>query len=155
MIFSNDGRFSITSTPPQSITAAVNWPIESFNMPVISVPQEAQRQRCSPLRCGAQWPTALSITLTEASALSVPLWHPPQSTERMMNAPSTPTSQSEHTLSLELSLSSCLSLYHSFTLSLASNKILSLYLARSLSLWSVPFFRPWATYFPFLCLLSL
>ncbi len=129
--------------------------IESFNMPVISVPQEAQRERCSLLQCGAQRPTALSITLTEASALSVPLWHPPQSTERMMNAPSTPTSQSEHTLSLELSLSSCLSLYHSLTLSLASNKILSHYLARSLSLWSVPFFRPWATYFPFLCLLAL
>lgn len=55
--------------------------IESFNMPVISVPQEAQRERCSLLQCGAQRPTALSITLTEASALSVPLWHPPQSTE--------------------------------------------------------------------------
>ncbi len=81
MIYSNDGRVSIVSTPPQSITAEVNWPIESFNMLVISIPQEAQVERCSPLQCGAQRPTALSITLTEASALSVPLWHPPQSTE--------------------------------------------------------------------------
>ncbi len=81
MIYSNDGRVSIASTPPQSITAEVNWPIESFNMLVISIPQEAQVERCSPLQCGAQRPTALSITLTEASVLSVPLWHPPQSTE--------------------------------------------------------------------------
>lgn len=72
-------------------------------MPVISVPQEAQSERCSPHQCGARRPTALSITLTEASVLSVPLWHPPQSTERMMNAPSTLTSQSERSCSASLS----------------------------------------------------
>lgn len=84
-------------------------------MPVISVPQEAQSERCSPHQCEAQRPTALSITLTEASVLSVPLWHPPQSTERMMNAPSALTSQSERTCSAFLSWT--LFVLLSFTLS--------------------------------------
>lgn len=131
MIFSNDGRVSIASTSPQSITSPVNCPIESFNMPVISVPQEAQRERCSPLQYGALWPTALSITLTEASVLSVPLWHPPQSTERMMNAPSTLTSQSEHTCSPSLSWT--LFVLLSFTLSFSHFKHDSFPLSRSLS----------------------
>lgn len=141
MIFSNDGRVSIASTSPQSITSPVNCPIESFNMPVISVPQEAQRERCSPLQYGALWPTALSITLTEASVLSVPLWHPPQSTERMMNAPSTLTSQSEHTCSPSLSWT--LFVLLSFTLSFSHFKHDSFPLSRSLSFsMKCPLFSP-------------
>lgn len=103
MIFSNDGGVLFQNAPTQSITAPTDRAVESFNIPVISLSQETQRELCS--LCGVQRPTALSITLTEASVLSVPLWHTPQSTQRMMNAPVAMTSQSQHTSSASASLS--------------------------------------------------
>lgn len=147
MIYSNDGRVSIASTPPQSITAEVTWPIESFNMLVISIPQEAQVERCSPLQCGAQRPTALSITLTEASALSVPLWHPPQSTEDDECPISSDITIRAHSLSwTPLSLSFTLSFSHF----VSHFKHVSFPLSRSLSFsMKYPLFPPMSHLFSF------